>query len=351
VSATRIDVDEILALRLFRGLDADAVAAVGMHLCVEERDRGVRVFRHGEPGDALYVVLSGQVALEREYDGQRQILALCGPDDWFGELGVLAKATRTADATVVVPSRLLRVDVAGWDALSVRAPRLFAHVCERLVRQLRASTEPPPRARRSVVACLETAPAWIDTLGASLRRQFPARAVHVLRGAVLERGTLARALSAIPEFDAVALLAGSEGVPLADRSLERQSATSWRLAPGMNGAAADVIRGSDANTTLDRVARHVAGGTVGLALGAGGAYGYAHLGILRALRDASIPIDVVAGTSMGAIVGAMLAAGVPVAAMADFAGTAAARYGRIVLRDLDFRGSALLRGHEVQRVL
>lgn len=45
--------------------------------------------------------------------------------------------------------------------------------------------------------------------------------------------------------------------------------------------------------------------TVGLALGGGGARGWAHVGVLRALEDYSIPIDYLAGTSIGAVVGAV----------------------------------------------
>lgn len=48
---------------------------------------------------------------------------------------------------------------------------------------------------------------------------------------------------------------------------------------------------------------------VGLALGSGGARGWAHLGVLQALREKGIQVDYVAGTSMGAVVGAFLAAG------------------------------------------
>lgn len=46
---------------------------------------------------------------------------------------------------------------------------------------------------------------------------------------------------------------------------------------------------------------------VGLALGSGGARGLAHLGVIQALEEADVPIDYIAGTSMGAIVGAMYA--------------------------------------------
>ena len=48
---------------------------------------------------------------------------------------------------------------------------------------------------------------------------------------------------------------------------------------------------------------------VGLALGSGGARGWAHLGVLQALKEKGIPVDFVAGTSMGSLVGAFLAAG------------------------------------------
>jgi NTE family protein len=46
-----------------------------------------------------------------------------------------------------------------------------------------------------------------------------------------------------------------------------------------------------------------------VALGAGGARGLAHIGVLRALGEAGIPIDAVVGTSIGAVVGAIFAAG------------------------------------------
>jgi NTE family protein len=48
---------------------------------------------------------------------------------------------------------------------------------------------------------------------------------------------------------------------------------------------------------------------VGVALGAGGARGLAHIGVLRGLTEAGIPIDAVVGTSIGAVVGAIFAAG------------------------------------------
>jgi len=48
---------------------------------------------------------------------------------------------------------------------------------------------------------------------------------------------------------------------------------------------------------------------VGLALGGGGARGCAHIGVIKALQEAKIPIDYVAGTSIGAFVGGVFAVG------------------------------------------
>jgi NTE family protein len=48
---------------------------------------------------------------------------------------------------------------------------------------------------------------------------------------------------------------------------------------------------------------------VGLVLGGGGARGAAHIGVLKELERLQIPIDAIAGTSMGAIVGSLYASG------------------------------------------
>ena len=58
-----------------------------------------------------------------------------------------------------------------------------------------------------------------------------------------------------------------------------------------------------------RVARFLANRAVGLVLGAGGARGFAHIGVLRALQEAGIPIDLVGGTSMGSAMSAQHAMG------------------------------------------
>jgi NTE family protein len=65
--------------------------------------------------------------------------------------------------------------------------------------------------------------------------------------------------------------------------------------------------------TVDSIARFIAGTQVGLALGGGAAWGWAHIGVLEVFEEGGIPIDMVAGCSMGSLVGALYAMGKSVA--------------------------------------
>lgn len=63
----------------------------------------------------------------------------------------------------------------------------------------------------------------------------------------------------------------------------------------------------DRGEDFARLARCLTGTGIGLVLGGGGARGFAHLGVLRALAEADVPIDWVGGTSVGAIIAALVA--------------------------------------------
>jgi predicted patatin/cPLA2 family phospholipase len=55
--------------------------------------------------------------------------------------------------------------------------------------------------------------------------------------------------------------------------------------------------------TIARLGRFLRGTAVGVVLGGGGARGFAHLGVLRALHEAGIAVDLIGGNSMGALIG------------------------------------------------
>lgn len=99
---------------------------------------------------------------------------------------------------------------------------------------------------------------------------------------------------------------------------------------------------------LDRLARRLAGRAVGLALSGGGARGYVHIGLLRALEERGVPIDVVFGTSMGAVIGGAYA----LAGNADECERLASRFGdRKQLLDRTLPLVALTRSRRVNETL
>lgn len=67
------------------------------------------------------------------------------------------------------------------------------------------------------------------------------------------------------------------------------------------------IRGEPVAATLSPLARRVTGRALGLVLGSGGARGFAHLGLIRALHERNLPVDLVGGTSIGALIACLYA--------------------------------------------
>ncbi|MFA5938546.1 MAG: patatin-like phospholipase family protein [Sinimarinibacterium sp.] len=90
----------------------------------------------------------------------------------------------------------------------------------------------------------------------------------------------------------------------------------WRAATGAR--AHYYLHPWDAQE-LDALRRQISGQGIGLVLGGGGARGFAHIGLMRALEQLQIPVDVCGGTSMGAFVAALIACGFDSVEMAQIA--------------------------------
>jgi lysophospholipid hydrolase len=100
-----------------------------------------------------------------------------------------------------------------------------------------------------------------------------------------------------------------------------------------------------------RLARRLCGKSVGLVLGGGGARGISQIGVIRALEEAGIPIDIVGGTSIGAFIGALYARDTDVVPMYGRAKKFAGRMGsmwRFAL-DLTYPSASYTTGHEFNR--
>jgi lysophospholipid hydrolase len=118
---------------------------------------------------------------------------------------------------------------------------------------------------------------------------------------------LGEAEAAIQPFDWRGLAGRRDLVLLQPGSVGRPTGTQAWLA-GRHVDGHHHLR-ADSKADYERLARFLTGGAVGLVLGAGGARGMAHIGAIRAIRELGIPIDLVGGTSSGALVAGALALG------------------------------------------
>lgn len=114
----------------------------------------------------------------------------------------------------------------------------------------------------------------------------------------------------------VALLTGDRRAPYVleeiesrlDKTVVRLPITGITLAR-MTEDAWPADTSAPVRKIIDRLARQIGQIEIGVALGAGAAKGFAHIGVLKVLEEHQIPVDYVAGCSIGAIVGAMYAGG------------------------------------------
>jgi predicted acylesterase/phospholipase RssA/CRP-like cAMP-binding protein len=103
--------------------------------------------------------------------------------------------------------------------------------------------------------------------------------------------------------------------------------------------------------TVRRIARELANVLVGLALGTGSARGLAHIGVIRVLEREGIAVDMVAGSSMGALVGAAWAVGKSADEMEQIAHSVRSKRAFLRLLDPVFPGAGVFRGIRVTNFL
>jgi CRP/FNR family transcriptional regulator, cyclic AMP receptor protein len=120
-------------------VDASALRAgiINVHL-----DRGERLFSEGDPGDKLYIILSGKIKLTKAApDGRENLLSVHGPGEMFGELSLFDPIPRTSSATAVTSAVLAGIahdDLRSW--LSTR-PEVAMHLLQALAQRLRRINE------------------------------------------------------------------------------------------------------------------------------------------------------------------------------------------------------------------
>jgi len=129
--------DEKLALLktipMFSTCDAREVERIGMLTEEVDLPAGRVLFSQGDSASELFVVVSGQVRVER--DGR--LLAVRGPGEFFGEIALVSEGTRTATATLETDCRLFVLGHRDFHSLMDEFPSLKMRVLETLAMRVR----------------------------------------------------------------------------------------------------------------------------------------------------------------------------------------------------------------------
>jgi NTE family protein len=323
------------------GLDRIAASLVWMGL-----PGGTALVEAGEAGDEAFLVLSGLLAV-RAPDGRP--LARIGAGDTVGEMALLSGGRRSATVVALRDCEVAALPAAAFRAAAVEDPAVALAFARATAERLAATTAgAAPAARARSLALVPLGPGvdvagfavdLVDALALLGRVELvweargagqPTEWFHAIEARndfvvyAAEHRPTAWTRLCVRQADALLLLARGEEAAAEVHALEgcataatrselvllhnggigRGRAGDWRRRlPGVS--VHHVTCAADAA----RVARLVTGRAVGLVLSGGGARGFAHLGVVRALRESGVPIDAVGGTSMGAIMGAGVAAG------------------------------------------
>ena len=136
------DEAEVRKAPLFSALDDAASATLRESMIPVKIAKGSILFKEGDGGDRLYVVVEGKLKLgTTSTDGRENLLSILGPGEMFGELSLFDPGPRTATATAVTDSRLLSLSndkVIGW---VTQHPEVSLQLLGRLAQRLRRSNE------------------------------------------------------------------------------------------------------------------------------------------------------------------------------------------------------------------
>jgi NTE family protein len=318
---------------------------------------GQALARPGQPVAALYRVVAGRIGeLRPGADGGSQLIAVHHPGALIGGLEALEDGLHHTELVALRDSELRALPIRRAARLLKRDPHILADVARSALSRVGAQPGAAGVGRASILGFVGLTPAVrvadiAQSIAVGLRERGCRIAVvgaeagqpdaahlsrleeandHVFLAA--EHGETEFADYCARQIDRLVLFAAPDTTPDAGPDAARPALGSRRLVDvvivhppdvgrpqGMDawisgGRASRLIhiRSGDAGDLL-RLGRMYSGRSVGLVLSGGGARAYAHVGVIRALAEMGVPIDLISGTSMGAVVGAGLAMGWPLA--------------------------------------
>jgi NTE family protein len=329
---------ELRSCDLFGELDDDALQALESEVHLVEIEGQKTLFEQGDKADGLYHVLQGRLRVSRG----GEVIGEVGRGGYVGELALLMDAPRSATVRAVRDGVLLHLSDAGFRQLVNQHPSAAMELARTLARRTYLTHKSSSREGIRTVAVVPMNPRilpdiFIEAFGrlgrvAAVRREdAPAseylsqleqsRDIVVYLGQADDPEWTRRCLR---QADAILLLASADepahappaeigqlDIPT-DLVLLRTgdglpSGTAKWLDLGSYRNHHHVRRNSPADAA--RVARLLCGRATGIALSGGASRTTAYIGVFKALRECGIEIDLIAGTSGGAMLGAMQALG------------------------------------------
>jgi CRP-like cAMP-binding protein len=130
-------VERLREIGLFGGLSDEALRELSSKLDVVELEPGGVVYREGESGREMFIVLEGQLeVVRRSKRGSEVAIAVLGQGTWFGEKSVLDVMHRPSTVRALAASRLLRVTAHDLDGLYRRDLKSYTLVVLNIAREM-----------------------------------------------------------------------------------------------------------------------------------------------------------------------------------------------------------------------
>ena len=137
--------DDDLIIRkapLFSALDDEAAHELRQSMVALKLNKGQVLFKEGQDGDRLYVVVHGKIKLgTTSADGRENLLSILGPGEMFGELSLFDPEPRTSTATAVTDAKLVSLAHEAVIGLVTTNPQTSLELLRRLAQRLRKSNE------------------------------------------------------------------------------------------------------------------------------------------------------------------------------------------------------------------
>jgi hypothetical protein len=111
-------------VKIFAGMDDAQLERFIKYMEIAKARQFTDVVKQGDPGDAMYLVLEGEVRVRMMISGKESILTVLGPGEFFGEIALFDHGPRSADVVANLETTMLKISASGFQKMSTEAPDL-----------------------------------------------------------------------------------------------------------------------------------------------------------------------------------------------------------------------------------